>query len=198
MKHFLNFALAAAVVAAIFCAGRGCGCGCSGGDIGSGFGGGCFGGGNGFGCGHAHVPTRIDTVVVRDTIRDTVLVPVRRFITRIDTVLLRVAGDAPHRADSLCRTPADTVRCVVPVEIPIERKVYQTPDYRAVVEGFRPELAEMEIFRNTLQITREAVPPKQRRWGIGVQAGYGIAVRDGKVGTVPYIGIGIQYDILTF
>ena len=36
---------------------------------------------------------RTDTVVVRDTVRETVLVPKVRYLTRVDTVLLLVPGD---------------------------------------------------------------------------------------------------------
>ena len=36
---------------------------------------------------------RTDTVVVRDTVRETVLVPKVRYLTRVDTVLLPVPGD---------------------------------------------------------------------------------------------------------
>lgn len=52
---------------------------------------------------------RTDTVVVRDTVRETVLVPKIRYLTRVDTVLLLV--------------PGDTVK--VPVLVPISRNVYE-------------------------------------------------------------------------
>lgn len=57
---------------------------------------------------------RTDTVVVRDTVRETVLVPKIRYLTRVDTVLLLV--------------PGDTVK--VPVLVPISRNVYEGEDYR--------------------------------------------------------------------
>lgn len=130
------------------------------------------------------IETRIDTLVVRDTIRDTVPVTVERLLVRTDTVWLRAA--------------ADTV--MVEVEVPVERKIYETDDYRAVVEGFRPRLAEIEIYRNTLYIKESSVmsPRKQRerprRWGIGVQAGYGLTPD----GISPYVGVGIQYSLITW
>jgi hypothetical protein len=128
------------------------------------------------------VETRVDTVVVRDTIRDTVLVAVERRTVRTDTVWLK--------------SVADTV--FVEVEVPVEQKIYQTADYRAVVEGFRPRLAEIEIYRNTTYIKESsvAIPRLKRpRWGIGVQVGYGIA---GGTKPRPYIGLGVQYNLLTF
>lgn len=74
---------------------------------------------------------RTDTVVVRDTVRETVLVPKVRYLTRVDTVLLKV--------------PGDTVE--VPVLVPISRNVYEGEDYRAVVSGFRASLDTLDIFR---------------------------------------------------
>ena len=73
------------------------------------------------------------------------------------------------------RLPHDTVK--VPVLVPIERKVYETEDYRAVVSGFRPNLDSMEIFPRTKVITRsvETATAAKRRWirfGIGVGVGY--------------------------
>jgi hypothetical protein len=120
---------------------------------------------------------RVDTLVVRDTVRDTVPVAVEKFLVRTDTVWLRAV--------------ADTV--FVEVEVPVEQKIYQTADYRAVVEGFRPRLAEIEIFRNTTYI-KETTSPRSR-WGLGLQAGYGIA---GDTKLRPYIGLGVQYNLITF
>lgn len=127
-----------------------------------------------------HIETRCDTVVVRDTIRDTVLAVHTVRHERVDTVWLR--------------TTRDTV--LVEVEVPIERKTYMTAEYRAVVEGFHPRLAEIEVYRSTVRIDRTETAALKRpsRWGIGVQAGYGITPR----GPQPYIGIGVQYNIITW
>lgn len=126
---------------------------------------------------------RTDTVVVRDTVRETVLVPKVRYLTRVDTVLLKV--------------PGDTVE--VPVLVPISRNVYEGEDYRAVVSGFRASLDTLDIFRKTQTVTntvvqRVEVPGKPKRWGIGVSAGYALAPQ----GVKPYIGAGISYSFITF
>ncbi len=128
------------------------------------------------------VKTRSDTVIVRDTIRDTVPIPVTRYLVRIDTVHVKVAGDTVY----------------VNVEVPIHQRVYQTDDYRAVVEGFRPELIAMEVYRQTHYITRiETVPvPDRKRWGIGLHAGYGATVHGGRVIMVPTVGVGVSYNLL--
>lgn len=126
---------------------------------------------------------RKDTVVVRDTVRETVLVPKVRYLTRVDTVLLPV--------------PGDTVE--VPVLVPISRKVYEGEDYCAVVSGFRASLDTLDIFRKTQTVTntvvqRVEVPGKPKRWGIGVSAGYALTPQ----GVKPYIGAGISYSFITF
>lgn len=126
---------------------------------------------------------RTDTVVVRDTVRETVLIPKVRYLTRVDTVLLPV--------------PGDTVE--VPVLVPISRKVYEGEDYRAVVSGFRASLDTLDIFRKTQTVTntvvqRVEVPGKPKRWGIGVSAGYALTPQ----GVKPYIGAGISYSFITF
>jgi hypothetical protein len=126
---------------------------------------------------------RKDTVVVRDTVRETVLVPKVRYLTRVDTVLLKV--------------PGDTVE--VPALVPISRNVYEGEDYRAVVSGFRASLDTLDIFRKTQTVTntvvqRVEVPGKPKRWGIGVSAGYALTPQ----GVKPYIGAGISYSFITF
>lgn len=126
---------------------------------------------------------RTDTMWMRDTVRETVLVPEVRYLTRVDTVLLKV--------------PGDTVK--VPVVVPISRNVYEGEDYRAVVSGFRVSLDTLDIFRKTQTVTntvvqRVEVPGKPKRWGIGVSAGYALTLQ----GMKPYIGLGVQYDLISW
>lgn len=133
-------------------------------------------------------PSRVDTLIVYDTLRDTVLVPVTRTVVRRDTVWLYVVSSPS--ADSL------TVDSAL-VAVPIERKVYQTDDYRAEIEGFRPELVSMEVYRQTQFInrTQTASTPDTRRWGFGFQAGYGATIQNGRIVAVPTVGVGVQYSI---
>jgi hypothetical protein len=127
------------------------------------------------------VETRTDTVIVRDTIREMVPTVSKMEIVRVDTVLVKVAGDTVY----------------VAAEIPIERKTYQTEDYKAEIEGFRASLVSMEIYRRTQFVTKTETlrVPDVRRWGIGLQAGYGLSVQGGFVKVHPYIGVGVQYSI---
>lgn len=126
------------------------------------------------------IVTLSDTVVRVDTLRDTVLVPQRVYVSRIDTCMMEV--------------PGDTVR--VPVIVPIERKEYKTEDYRALIEGYRPSLVSMEVYPKTKIITQTQIRTvtKKTRWGIGPQIGYGFNGRE----WMPYVGIGVQYNLFAF
>lgn len=124
---------------------------------------------------------RRDTVTVTDTIVREIPVPRTVTVVRIDTCYLS--------------SPTDTIR--IPVAVPIERKTYTTPDYRAVVEGYRPSLVEMQVYQKQQTITQTIpISNKSKRWGIGIQAGYGYIPIVNK--TALYIGVGVQYDLLSF
>lgn len=119
---------------------------------------------------------RIDTIVVEKPVYvakkvvDTLLVPVR------DTIRLR-----------------DTVYMAVE----IEQKAYRDSLYEAWVSGYRPSLDSIRIYApvKTVEIERTVVERELRRWGVGITAGYGATVQDGKVALSPYIGIGVTYNI---
>lgn len=119
---------------------------------------------------------RIDTLVVRDTITAYKPVPFNVYV--VDTLYYPVPVPGQH----------DTVWAA----LPWEEKEYQDSTYRAVVEGFRPGLKEIEVYRQkqvvTVTNTVQLPPP---RWSWGVQAGVGAS----KNGLTPYVGIGIQYRL---
>lgn len=128
---------------------------------------------------------RVDSVLVRDTIRDTIPKPVVKYVHRIETVAVPIERDTIY----------ETVRDTILIPIPIERKEYKTDTYYAIVEGFRPALVHMETFRETLYITKTETFKTKPRWGIGLQAGYGYMFGEK---TTMYIGIGVQYNLITW
>ena len=78
-----------------------------------------------------------------------------------------------------------------------EVKEYKDSTYYARISGINAYLEEIKVFpRTTTQyITNtEKVYIQPRKWGIGIQVGYGA----GKNGIQPYVGVGIQYDFLRF
>lgn len=40
--------------------------------------------------------------------------------------------------------------------------------------------------------------PRGKRWGIGIQAGYGLLLNNNRINTQPYIGLGLNYNIITW
>jgi hypothetical protein len=119
---------------------------------------------------------RVDTLFVRDTmVRE---MPVYLRSETIDTMYV-------HVRDTLY------------VSLPRESRTYGDERYTAVVSGYEPSLDRLEVYLETQTVTKYVMrhePPK--RWGIGVQAGYGVAASGGSVFLAPYIGIGISYDII--
>ena len=126
---------------------------------------------------------RVDTLVVRDTIVQEK--PVYRTISQVRTEYVPVC---------------DTIRIqdTLFVPVPIETKVYEDSLYRAEVSGYRASLDRLGIYQQERIIT-QTIPvqvKERKRWGIGVQAGYGVSIPNGKPVLSPYIGIGVSYDLI--
>jgi len=129
---------------------------------------------------------------------------VETIITVRDTLTLT---DTIHTVEPkyIAVRTVDTIRVPVPVqgktdtvwaELPREQKIYQDSTYLAYVSGYAPQLDSIDVFRKTTTITvtntiKEYTNP---RWSIGVQAGYGAS----KDGLSPYVGVGIQYNLVSF
>ncbi|MCE9100543.1 hypothetical protein K0G31_22675, partial [Bacteroides fragilis] len=74
--------------------------------------------------------------------------------------------------------------------LPITQKTYKGSLYTAYVSGYRAKLDSIEVYSKTRTVfVRERV--KRKRFGLGVQAGYGIA--GNKLG--PYVGIGVSCNL---
>lgn len=115
-----------------------------------------------------------DTIIRIDTVRDTVPVPYKVRIVRVDTIYMRVITNNN-----------DTVKDSVLVELPITQKEYKTKEYQAWVSGYRPNLDSIHAFIPTTTIY---VKQKIKRWGLGVQIGYGYS-------SSIYIGFGVSYNL---
>lgn len=130
---------------------------------------------------------QVDTIYFHDTIR--IVKPVPQRINTVDTFRI-VLKDTIREKDT------------VYLNLPREQKIYREENYHAWISGYRPALDSIHIFRNTHQVitstTIRQKPNKPRRWGIGIQAGYGLTYQQNTIQPVPYIGIGLQYTILFF
>ena len=127
------------------------------------------------------VEVKTDTVTVRDTIIKEK--PVSLATRTIDTMLVAVCDTVVLR---------DTVF----LSLPREERVYQDSTFRSVVSGYRPTLDAITVYPTTKYITTERVAIQRKRWGIGVQAGYGWHLSDDRIRGAPSVGVGLSYNII--
>ena len=126
-----------------------------------------------------HYDTLPPTVRI-DTVRDTLLVPKYIQVERFDTIRDTVDGR--------------------PIYMPVPISSYLFTDdstYRVEMEGYNVKASSIEVYPRTVTqtvIERVEVPGKPKRWGIGVSAGGAITPH----GIQPYIGVGLQYNLILF
>lgn len=130
--------------------------------------------------------------------RDTVFVWVRDTVVQVQekpvgSVIAHLPKARPDtvfvpQIDTLMSKP-DTVivRDSVVVEIPIVQRTYEGENYRAVVQGYRPELVSIDIR------LPEVAAPKRKWWSVtvGPQLGYGFT----PAGWQPYAGVGVTIGL---
>ena len=125
------------------------------------------------------------TEIVMDTIHDTVpeIKYEKVLYTRLDTLKV---------VDTI---PGDTVNIVA--EIPITQKEYSDDStYTAWVSGYRQNLDSIDVYRETVYITKEITKTKKQNIIIGPYVGYGYDFGNKKGGV--NIGIGITYKLFGF
>jgi hypothetical protein len=137
-------------------------------------------------------PVRIvEERVQRDTlvIRDTVTHYAPKYIER-------------HTRDTIRIPIPELVHDTVAVYLPRETKIYEDARYRAEVSGYQPSLDRIDIFTQTQVVTKDVtqVVKRKTRWGLGISAGYGVAINttDQTFKPAPYIGVGIQYNLISW
>lgn len=138
-----------------------------------------------------------DRPVIESVTRDTV--------TRIDTVFQYFPQ--PVEVEKvrteyrwLTRVTTDTVTDYtvlhdsVLVEVPIESKHYNSPEYDAWVSGYQPSLDSIRVYQKENYITERVVVSKPpNRFTLGLQGGYGYGFRSKT--WEPYVGVGIGIRI---
>lgn len=130
-----------------------------------------------------------DTTTVYDTIQVDKPVPRDSVVIRYVTQIVPAEREEPEPAPVI--TAAATSEDSVRVSVPITQKVYENDEYRAYVSGYQPSLDSLLFYRPT-QVIR--IKEKPKRWGIGVQVGYGFTPQ----GAQPYIGVGVSYSLFRF
>lgn len=98
--------------------------------------------------------------------------------TKIKTVVkVCTLSVSPPMAPLLTLKLTDTIH-IGDTVVPREQAYYEDSLYRAWVSGYRPRLDSLQIFPRTVYQTvtndiYHTVTPKKKRWGLGLQAGYG-------------------------
>ena len=127
----------------------------------------------------------IDTLIIRDTI--TQYAP--QYVYR-------------HTRDTIRIPIREIVHDTVAVYLPRETKIYEDARYRAEVSGYEPSLDRIDIYAQTQIVTKDVtqVVKNKTRWGIGISAGYGLAINANNrtITPAPYVGIGIQYNLISW
>ena len=130
--------------------------------------------------GGGETPTiKVDTLVIRDTIK----------VTEAISVTKRVVDSIPYPV-------TDTLMLRDTLYVILEREQIRWEDSLSVVyaSGVMPQVDSVIHHTENLIITKEIPVIKKTRWGLGVQAGVGA----GKGGLTPYLGVGVSYNLLSW
>lgn len=123
---------------------------------------------------------------------------IERVITKVDTLRLENPPYLTRYVRDTIYVPVDTVRLrdTLYVQLPREVKEYGDDNYYARVSGYRPELEEIQVYNRvyTRYLIPAEQPKKDKRWGLGIQAGVGVSPG----GLQPYLGAGISYNFILF
>lgn len=124
---------------------------------------------------------RVDTIVQTNVVFDTVFVKERVpvYVPKYDTITRTVL-----------------LRDTVLVAVPISQYTRQDTDYFVQVSGFGVTFDKIEVYPKTIYETKYV--KQKSRWGLGVQVGYGFMPTSGNIRASPYIGIGVNYNFLTW
>ena len=108
-------------------------------------------------------------------------------VVKVDTLLI-----SPPMAPLLVFQLTDTIR-IGDTVVYREQAYYEDSLYRAWVSGYRPRLDSLMVFPKTVYRTvtndiYHTILPKKKRWGLGLQAGYGMPGEW-------YVGAGVSYNL---
>lgn len=141
-----------------------------------------------------------DSLPVSDTVRVTVYDTITyRKPVAVDSVVVRyVTTKVPVASTQDSAIGHEEPHDSAEVAVPITQKVYRDTAYTAWVSGYMPSLDSIAICQRTEHVTvTEKFSAKRKRWGIGIQAGYGVTTeRNPQLS--PYIGVGITYNLFNF
>ena len=129
--------------------------------------------------GESTIIERVDTLVIRDTI----VSYKPKYITKrvVDTTFVPVPEYIERN---------DTIYAV----LEREQVVWEDSLARIYASGINPQVDSVFHYR-TEKVINHIIPVKTNpKWGIGIQGGVGV----GKGEITPYVGVGVQYNIITW
>lgn len=132
------------------------------------------------------VVERVDTMYVHDTITQYKPIVEERVVLQKYPVMV-------EKYDTIMRH--DTIY----LNMQREQVVWKDEYARVFASGIMPHVDSVQHFVTTRTITKE-IPVKvvkKTRWGVGVQAGYGVMVGN-DVRLAPYVGVGVSYNIVSW
>ena len=108
-------------------------------------------------------------------------------VVQIETLLI-----SPPMAPLVVFRLTDTMR-IGDTVVYREQAYYEDSLYRVWVSGYRPRLDSLQIFPRTVYRTvtndiYHTIVPKKKRWGLGLQVGYGYP-------SGFYVGAGVNYNL---
>lgn len=114
-------------------------------------------------------------------------------ITKTDTIRIIEPQPVIQYRDRIVRdTLYNTDSVLVPVDVPIETKIYTDSSYRAVISGYRAQLDSISIFnKNQIHIINK-ITYKTKKWNISPSIGVGYGFYHKKIDT--YVGFSIGYS----
>jgi len=115
------------------------------------------------------------TIIKRDTI--TIIKP-QSHIRYVD----KIVRDTLYNTDSV----------LVPVDVPIEIKVYEDTTYRVVVSGYRASLDSISIFNKNQIQTINKITYKTKKFHFSPSIGLGYGLYHKKVDM--YVGFSVNYN----
>lgn len=138
--------------------------------------------------------TKRDTVVNVVTYRDTIRVVEPKYLTK-----------GVVRKELVAVKDTVVIHDSTYIYLPVERVEYVDTNYYAVVSGIQPKLEEISVYPKTTVVTNtvtETVYKKRKptRFGIGIQAGYGVhyGVTTQRFDHGPYLGAGVSFNLVRF
>jgi hypothetical protein len=115
------------------------------------------------------------TIIKRDTITIIKPQPVIQYRDRI-------IRDTLYSIDSI----------PVPINVPIEVKIYQDSNYKAIISGYRPQLDSISIFNKNQIHTINKITYKTKKWNISPAIGFGYGLYHKRVDM--YVGFSVNYN----